>query len=332
MTIHEVPFTTAKTLNEVGVEDFDCIVENFLARSQITSLSAKVKVGKTTFTGAMLKAIFEEQEFLAHATQYTKVVYCTEEGQNTFLRFLKRVGLELRDDLTIVHLHDVRSLTWDDRVESIGEIADKTNSELIIWDTLTRWARIKDENSSGEAAIAMEPIEELRRKGFTQLLSYHGNKSGGQGADGQRGSTAYSGAADTTVFLRDPGLQGHPNRREVYQTGRTFDNFEWHIDWNKQDRLYDLVGEATEDGSPISTERDKVALSIIHKLAEASDWMTKQDIGTSLSADYESGTFVRALKFLEANGGIVVKGRGVRGDPKYYAKAGQAFLPKIGAY
>ncbi len=217
-----LPFQTARQLAAVVPERPDYVVQGILAAGAVTELDAKVKVGKTTFALAMVADSLEGHPFLGLKTQRRSVLYLTEERTPSFRAVLGRVGLLGRDELHILSLHSVRGIPWPRIVEETVEHAASVGAGVLVVDTISRWAGLKDdsENNAGAAAVALEPLETAAAKGLAVLILRHDRKSGGELGDSGRGSSAFSGAADIVLALRRADTEGHPNRRLLQGVGR----------------------------------------------------------------------------------------------------------------
>lgn len=307
-------FHSAKEIAETEPEEQDYVVEQLLIKGAITSFSAKIKAGKTTFLGACIKAILYEEDIINLATRKTKVLYCTEEGRKTYRAFLHRTGLEEAEDLEVLFLGDVpRELPWRSVVHDVFAHALSVNAFVIIFDTLTRWARIPadKENDPGTAAEAMEPLEIVRAGNIAVMAVFHDRKSGGEVGDSQRGSSAFGGAADILLQLVNPGTNGHPNRRTLSQLGRFDDPTTWQIDWHHGH--YEVMGM----GEDLQVERNTTKETILKVL----EWgpQTARDLAERVGVDAESGSMTRALQDLVKSEKVSVSGAGRRGDPKVYS-------------
>lgn len=302
-------FHSAREIAESEPEEQDYVVEQLLIKGAITSFSAKIKAGKTTFLGACIKAILTEDDIINLATRRCKVLYCTEEGRKTYRAFLKRTELEDADDLEVLFLGDVpRELPWRSVVHDVFAHALSVNAFVVIFDTLTRWARIPadKENDPGTAAEAMEPLEIMRAGNIAIMAVFHDRKSGGEVGESQRGSSAFGGAADILLQLVNPATNGHPNRRTLSQLGRFDDPTTWQIDWHHGH--YEVVGM----GADLQVERNWVKEKILSSLVLGP--LTTRELGVDVGIEGDSGSMRRALNDLEREGRIARTGTGKRGD------------------
>lgn len=323
MVNNPLSFKTAKAITEAEPIEPDYVAEQLLIKGAITSFSAKVKAGKTTFLGYMVRSILNDEPIINLATRATKILYCTEEGPKTFTAFLRRVGLEDSEQIEACFLGSVpRELPWDITAKFVLAYALSVNALVVVFDTLTRWARIPadKENDPGTAAEAMIPLEGIRDSGIAVMAVFHDRKSGGDIGDSQRGSSAFTGAADILLRLENPGTHGHPNRRVLEQIGRFDDPATWVIDL--QDGTYVLVGD---DGSQ-QVERKTYKARIVELLSNG-ELLTQIEIAERMSIQSTNSTLARALRELVKEGTIVSSGKGVKNDPARYRDA-LAFVPK----
>ncbi len=301
---------TAREVCELEPDEPDFIIRGLIVKGAISLVTAKIKTGKTTFVGASIRAMLAGQLFIERDTQPAKVLWCTEEGPRTFSTMLRRVGLEDETEIKIAHRGEVpRSMSWLDTVLEIAITAEAEEVGLIIIDTLPRWAKIPPdkENDPGAAALAMEPLEILRDKGFAVMPIFHDRKSGGDVEDATRGSSAFGGAADILVGLSHPRVNGHPNRRTLNVVGRLDMPEEMVIDY--AGGTYKL-----QDNDGLSVEALTAELAIGALLRKGP--LTRPQILKAVDA--AASTIDRALRRMKDAGRVVVTGRGVRGAPDTY--------------
>ena len=93
---------------------------------------------------------------------------------------------------------------WPQVVDEAITKCREVGAVLLVIDTLSMWAGLRgeDENASGAAAGAMEPVANAAAEGFAVLVARHERKSGGEVGDAGRGSSAFSGAVDVAITLR----------------------------------------------------------------------------------------------------------------------------------
>lgn len=315
---------TALELCSMEQPEVDHIVEHLIVRGAITSFSAKIKAGKTTFLAATIRAILHEKEIVGLDTKRVRVLYCTEEGPVSFSRNLRRNHLDSELDLFVVHLSEIqRDMTWPAIVGSITDYCLSNNIDVVIFDTLTRWARLRadQENDAGVASHVMEPLE-LLRKAMAVVIVFHDRKSGGDLGDSSRGSSAFGGAADIILQLNNPRQNGHANRRYLYSTGRLYEPGVWIMDYESGE--YNLVKsslgyelEDDEEEMPMTVERDVIHDQLLLSLGKG-DALTRDQLALDCQTDSKNNTLRKAIKGLVDSGLLIQSGRGVNGDPYVY--------------
>ncbi len=301
----QLEFVSVEQIVATEPEDQDCVIEQLLVRGAISFLTAKIKAGKTTFLGYLLKCIVQEREAIGLRTRPGKILYCTEEGPRTFRTFLKRIGLEEATGLIdVLFLNKVASdLLWPSTVKGVLSHALRTNAVAVVFDTLPRWAKIKpeQENDAGAATQAMEPLEVLRAANLAILAVFHERKSGGDVSDASRGSSAFGGAADVLLLLTNPDTNGHPNRRRLQSMGRLDDPAEWTIDLQE--------GEYVVQSTSAVVERGMAEARFLELTSARTTAQLEEELGISRT------TIERMLKGLEDQGLATKTGSGGRGKP-----------------
>ena len=238
---------TARELADKTPEEPAWIVPGLLACGVITELSAKIKVGKTTFWGAMVAAILNGEPFLGLPTTTTPVVLLTEERESSIRALLKRTGLEHEDHLHILQRYLTRGTEWPAIVSDAISYTHKVGARLLIVDTLPDWAGIVGdaENNSGDALEAMAPLQDAAASGLAVLPVRHDRKGGGEIGDSARGSSAFGGAVDIILGLRRAESPGHENRRTLVGVGR-FDGIPEEITIELNGGKYTSLGNGAD--------------------------------------------------------------------------------------
>lgn len=303
---------TAEELCEASPEDPPSAIEQIMILGAITELTAHIKAGKTTFMGAALRTMFEGEDFIGLKTNPVGVLYLTEEGEGTFAKMLIRSGLQGENRLHVLNRGRVWGMEWKDIVsEVVLPKLEVSGARYVIVDTIARWAGIKgdEENQTGPAQAAMEPLEALRDGGYGVMMVRHARKSGGEIGESARGASAWGGAADVLLTLENPKTNGHPNRRQLESLGRFHDGGKWTIDLEMGH--YSLVGQ----GDTYEKERVK------GWMVTASGTYTVKDIATLLNVSYQ--TVQRAIESLMPAGRILAEGTGRKNDPYRYTFSGK---------
>lgn len=218
-----VPWQTAAELSTEVPEAIEFLWQDFLAYGTVVELDAKLKTGKTTFVGLLLRSILEERPFLGRRVQRCPVVYLTEEGARTFRALLARSHLVQRNDLHVLSRRRVPDLTWPQLVATARDKVLATGARLVVVDTLSKLAGFQDdaENVSGAAMAAMTPLQALASElNIVVLVLRHDRKSGGEVGESARGSSAMGGDVDVIIQLTRVGGEGHERQRYLKTLSR----------------------------------------------------------------------------------------------------------------
>jgi RecA-family ATPase len=242
-----VQFYTARELANLGDEEVRYIAPPYVAEGLITELDGRIKQGKTTLTLQLVRAVLTRAEFLGQATQYSPVVYLTEQSHQSFKTQLRKAALLDRDDLVILHRWDLPTgFTWPLIVSAATTKAAEIGAKLLIVDTLSQFAGLQGdaENSSGSAYTALEPLQRAAQQGLAIWLPRHERKGGGEVGDSARGSSAFGGAVDIILALQRP--QGRAETvRVLHAIGRTDPPPAITLDYRREDNTYVSLGPET---------------------------------------------------------------------------------------
>jgi len=290
---------TAAELAAKGSTEPDWLVRPLIALGSITELSARVKLGKTRLMLDAIAAMLGEVIFLGQPTRKVGVVYLTEEGEATFRQALKRAGLLERVDLHVLLRHDARSLAWPEIVSRAVQKCRDTGSALIVIDTLPDWAGLRgdDENNSGKALEAMQPLQDAAAAHLAIVVLRHDRKGGGAVGDSSRGSSAFSGAADILLSLKPADGKKATTRRRLEGVGR-FDGIPAVLTLDLKDGHYVVIGEGRDAVLHAAADR-------IRKLLEPAGTMLVVDqVFDQMGGDVSKATLKRALAALDEAGAI----------------------------
>lgn len=195
----------------------------------------------------LVRAVLTRISFLDQPTRYSPVVYLTEQSHQSFKPQLRKAGLLDRDDLVILHRWDLPTrFTWIKTMDAAVIKASEIGAKLIVVDTLSQFAGLQgdDENNSGAAYVALEPLQRAAQSGLALLLPRHERKGGGEVGDSARGSSAFGGAVDIILALQRP--QGRAETvRVLHAVGRTDPPPAITLDYRRDDGLYVALGPET---------------------------------------------------------------------------------------
>jgi hypothetical protein len=193
----------------------------------IFDLAGKPKKGKTTFILYGVKALLAGESFLDMPTHRCAVVYLTELTRRSFQRKLRSVGLTKAKDLHLFFRADFAGWTWADICRHVAGYCGEHGIRLIVVDTLSDWASVKDEDDNAEAIAVMAPLRVIAEADIAIWTARHAGKGDSghrETVDVGRGASAYAGVVDTLCVLEGAqGQKGHPNRRQLRLVSRDDD-------------------------------------------------------------------------------------------------------------
>lgn len=198
-------------------------VPGFVARGVVTEIVGKLKAsGKTTFVAWMTYAVLNGLDFLSRETRRTGILWLTEERPTSFLETLKRAGLTDRNDLHILHWHDVKALPWPAVMRRCVVHAATVGAGVLVVDTVSQFAGLRGdaENNSGDALAAVGPLQDAAADGLAVVALRHERKGGGEVGESGRGSSAFSGAVDIVIAIRRGEGQTKPTVRVLHTLSR----------------------------------------------------------------------------------------------------------------
>jgi hypothetical protein len=218
-----LPFRTARQVAEETPADIEWIAKPWVVAGAITEVVGKIKQGgKTTWVTHLCRAVLDGRLFMGEPTTRTGVVYLTEQAPRSFREALRRASLLDRDDFALLFWHDTVGVKWPDVVRAAVLEAKRRDAGLLVIDTLGQFAGIRgdNENSSGAALEAVEPLQEAAATGLAAVIIRHERKSGGDVGDSGRGSSAFAGAVDVVLSLRRPEGNPRPTLRAIHSLSR----------------------------------------------------------------------------------------------------------------
>ena len=247
-TYDDIPAEAWRTAAEIASEtpeESDWLWRDYLAFGTVVELDAKMKVGKSTFLGHLVRAVTEGRAFLDRETRRTPVVWLTEEGDRTFRSILARVGLADSADVHVLTRRSLGRVAWVQFVAAALDKMEEVGSRWLIVDTLPKFAGFKadEENDSATAMETMRRLQQVSTAlGACVLTTRHDRKEGGEIGDSARGSSAFGG--DVDVILRLTRVGGKtPDRRKLEALGR-FDETPDELTIELHKGAYRVVGES----------------------------------------------------------------------------------------
>ena len=203
---------------QITVEKSPAIIDRLIYQASSTGLVGKIKLGKTTLALDISEAIICGSPFLKEEVIAGSVLYVSEQPLASFMAELQNSGLlghgipgqlsphanARNGAFHFVTIEDWFKLSWTEIVEASVEHATKIGACMVIFDTLSRIARVEDENNASEMQSAVDELTPLLKNGISTLCIQHERKSGGDIQDAGRGSSALGGSVDCILRLCRP--------------------------------------------------------------------------------------------------------------------------------
>ncbi len=189
----------------------------YLARGEVTLLSALWKSGKTTLLSHLYHALETGLDFCGLACQAARVLIVTEESESRWA--LRRDELGLRDHLEFLirpFPGRPKQEKWEAFLDHLKGLQVARKYDLLVLDTLANLWPVKDENDAATVQTALMPLHALvdaERAGL--LLVHHSRKGDGQEATSSRGSGALTAFVDTIIELRRFNPANRKDRKRV---------------------------------------------------------------------------------------------------------------------
>ena len=320
-TLRALNWKTGRDILDGEPDAAPWILAGLVARGSIAELSAKVKVGKSTFAAGVVKAVVDGDAFLGRTpTVQGPVLWLSEERATTIKALIQRVGIRNAHDVHILEHHTLRGADWPAIVELVRAKAAEVGAVLVIVDTLSVWGGFRDdqENNTGNAMQVMLPLAQVAADGPAVMVLRHDRKSGGSIGDSARGASAISGMVEIILRLsRDD--KGHANRRVLEALGR-FDDIvpSETIEWSD--------GQYRSLGSGDMIDRSRARAFILEQLgADREPPLSLADLVNASNGTIKRTTMQNALKEMVAAGAVVERpnGAGSNGRSKGYVLANE---------
>ena len=181
-------------------ERISWLLADKLPAGGLSVVSAKPKVGKSTFARCLALAVATGDLFLDCATTKGPVIYLAlEEKRGEVRRHFADLGATGEEE---IHVHAASAP--QQAVLELCELTKRIRPVLIVIDPLFKFVRIRDEKAYAEVCNAIEPLLTLAREsGAHVLLSHHSGKmERADATDSILGSTAIFGGVDTAIILK----------------------------------------------------------------------------------------------------------------------------------
>jgi DNA-binding transcriptional ArsR family regulator len=200
----ELPFgPMSEKLADVPIEP-EWTWDGYLLPRGLTLFAGRPKIGKSTLTFALIRALSLGERFLERAARATGVLLLSEERPDSLTEKMDRFGVD-----GAVHLlmrHEAKGVPWPEIVAQAVACCQERNLGVLVIDTWDKWTGLRGdaENKSGDVLEALEPLADAAASGLAVLVIAHQRKSGGEFGEAVRGSNALTSGVDVVLELERP--------------------------------------------------------------------------------------------------------------------------------
>ncbi len=254
----KIHYMTAQELLSADLPPVEYIVDVIISKGLVI-LSAKSKIGKSWFALDLAIAVASGADFLGFNTTQGEVLYIDLENskaltQQRLVRLLN--GAEAPKGLTIVNDYSTMNDSFLDDITEYLEQNPKVS--LVIVDVFQKIKKTKSNNKADYDDIYenFTPLKELAEKyGISLILVMHDRKMTdiSDPFANVLGSTAIMGASDEMIVIHKKNRNDPDATLSI--TGRTVQECEYAIRFNKPICKWEMLGDATE----IQERREKEA-------------------------------------------------------------------------
>lgn len=223
----------------------DWLWENFIAKGNITLLSALAKAGKTTLLRCLFVAMKNEEEFAGQPTRKNNILVLSEESPSEWAD--SREGVKDDDiDHVLIWSRPTRGIPskgeWSKVIGGVSRTCTERKIDLVVVDTISTFWPVDNENDASMVKRALVPLFKLTEdNGVALLLVHHFKKEGGTEGRASRGSSALVGHVDNIIEFRR-NEDGIPTQRRLKTMGRFVQETEIIIELNSEG-IYVTKGE-----------------------------------------------------------------------------------------
>jgi hypothetical protein len=290
-------------------EDVRWLVDDLLPQGGLSALAGKPKAGKSTLARALALAVAQGKDFLGRRVNQGDVIYLAlEEKRSELRRHFAAMGARPEDP------NQIRLLVGrapEDVVPLLAAEAAASKPDLIVVDTLARFARVKDVSDYAQVMAALEPVLAIAREtGAHVMLVHHAKKGEVSGGDSILGSTAIFGSVDTALILRRTESARLLSSFQRYGT----DLPETVVELDAETQAPRAAGLREEIDLRDAGER------IIEFLAAAPGPLTEDEIDQGVEG--RRALKVKALRALHSGQRVERSGAGKKGDRFQYSVRG----------
>ena len=301
----------------------DWLWHGFLARGNVTLLTAMNKSGKTTLLTLLLARRRQGGTLAGLAVQPGKTVVVSEEDPALWAERARR--FDFGGNVCFVSrpfLSIPRPDQWHTLLARILQLREQHGLDLLVLDPLA--PLLPCENNPRSVLETLMPLAALTRRGMAVLALHHPAKGPTALGLAARGSGALLGHVDISIELRHPGGNPLTRRRRCLALSRHTDTpRQLLLELNAEGTDYlVLAEEEQEDGFQANWE----VLRLVFE--DAPQKLTRGDILGEWPADFDRPSATALRKWLDRavqRGLVVCEGSGRKADPfRYWFPAREA--------
>lgn len=195
-----------------------------------TILAAREKTGKSTLVLSGVAAVTRGETFLGEQTETQKVLWLTEEPLATLAQ--RAVAMKVNpQNLIVVQM-------GQDPKQQLKKSLQRYSPQVVIIDTLYRFAGVEDENDASGWYPTLLQFDEVTQTGAALLIIAHMQRHGEE----YRGSSAIGGHVDAILEMRKP--KDGDRVRRIAGKGRLHFGKPFCVVLRDDNATFDLMGDA----------------------------------------------------------------------------------------
>lgn len=206
-----------KEIQEMNIPEPVAIVEDLLYKKNLSILSAKPKVGKSTLARFLSSQVNSGGIFLGRKCIRSRVLYFSlEEPLFNVKRDFEAIMVQNPEDLFIINELELPTL------KSIEQTVQKMKPDLVIIDTMIHATQVPDINDYYKNTAALASYRALANKNDCHIMFIHHSKKGdSSGAESVLGSSGIIGSVDLIINLDKKSNDS----RAIQSVGRSGQDF-----------------------------------------------------------------------------------------------------------
>ncbi len=203
------------------------LLKPFIPTVGTVMLSGDPDAGKSRLLMDLFAGADKGTPFLDYPCQRFKVLYMSEDSTPMLVDRSRGYGCP-KNVYTVTYDAVVgQGKDWSEIVRETLKLARQRGVQLVVFDTMLRWARIEDTNSAAAVTAALNECYRFKGANMCVMLVMHDRKAGGTGTERMAGSQAFGGAADIHISITQEGTgddRGKTRRVTIERNKLTLDD------------------------------------------------------------------------------------------------------------